>query len=335
MAAVPAAGLAGGCTGAATTTAATTTATPTATATAPPYQRQQVGFFRGIYEPRAESWQDLLKDANRLHADNINAVTISPPVLIPQRAGKRPRLILEGEAASAADMVDDFHLAGLAVHLAPTTISPDLSPQVDPIEPVLKQLDEDVLRWAETAEEKQVELFSPLSDYNLVLGTAAADRWSAAIVPRLREKYRGLLAAWVAPDPGNPPPPGLPHEFEQLSYRGYDYLMLDIYPRGDPYDQAAFLQYVDELLKRAALVAQRDGLKGVMVGGFGAWREPAGAGTVDGPVLGADGQAAMAGQFLDLSMPQTSGVFYLGWTLPGRGAKGYPVEETLKRAFSG
>mgnify|MGYP001620025458 CR=1 FL=1 len=294
-----------------------------------------VGYFKGIYEPRPESWQDLLADADRLHADNINTVTISPPVLISQRAGKRPRIILEGEAAAAADAIEAAHLAGFAVHLSPTTRSPDLSPKVDPIGPVLNQLGEDTLRWAAAAEEKQVEIFTPLSDFNLVLGTEAAAAWSQNIVTRIREKYSGLLVAKVVPDTGEPPPPGSPHGFEQLSYRGYDYLMLDILPQGAVFEQDAFNKYADEVLKRAALVAQRDGLKGVMVGEFGGWRGPAGAEKVEGPVLGAEGQAAMADQFLKLAMPQTAGAFYLGWTLPGRGAKGYPVEEALKKSFGG
>lgn len=305
----------------------------TATAATPPHQRLQVGYFKGIYEPRAESWQDLLADAGRLRADNINSVTISPPVLISQRAGKRPRIILEGEAAAAADATAAAHRAGFAVHLSLTTSSPDLSPRVDPIGPVLNQLSEDTLRWAESAEEEKVEIFTPLNDYNLVLGTEAAAAWSESIVPRIREKYNGLLAAKVVPDTDEPPPPGMPYGFEQLNYRGYDYLMLDILPQGTTFDQDAFNKYAGEVLKRAALVAQRDGLKGIMIGEFGGWREPAGAGKVEGPVLGAEGQATMAEQFLNLAKPQTAGAFYLGWTLPGRGAKGFPVEEALKKGF--
>lgn len=307
----------------------------TATAASPPHQRLQIGYFKGIYEPRAESWQDLLAAASRLRGDNINSITVSPPVLISQRAGKRPRIILEGEAAAAADAIDAAHQAGFAVHLSPTTSSPDLSPRVDPIAPVLSQLSEDTLHWAVVAEEGQVEIFTPLNDFNLVLGTEAAASWSQDIVPRIREKYSGLLAAKVVPDTGELPPPGSPHGFEQLSFRGYDYLMLDILPQGATFDQDAFNKYADEVLKRAALVAQRDGLKGIMVGEFGGWREPAGAGIVEGPALGAEGQAVMVEQFLQLARPQTDGAFYLGWTLPGRGAKDYPVEEALKKGFGG
>lgn len=323
-------GLAGGC----GQTPVVRTASAPAVTTVAPYERKPVGFYKGVSEPRAGSWQDLVGDGARLRADNINTVSLSPPVLISQRAGSRPRLILEGEAASASDITDDLHRAGFAVHLAPTTRSPDLKPQVDPTEAVLSQLNEDTLHWAKTAEDRQVEIFSPLSEYNLVLGTQAAAQWSEEILPQVRERYSGLLAAKVVPDIGNPPAAGMPHDFELLSYRGYDYLMLDIFPRGSAFNADTFNTYADDLLKRASLIAHRDGLKGVMVGEFGAWREATAAESGDGPILGAEGQAAMVEQFLKMAMPQVKGVFYQGWTLPGRGARGYPVEEVLKKAFS-
>jgi len=306
---------------------------PTQTSTPFFYQRKQVDFYRGIIEPRAQSWQDLVDDSKLLLADGFNAVAIQPPVLIPQRAGKRPRLILEGEAASASYIISELHEAGLAVHLAPTTKSPNLKTEIEPTEPVLNQLSNDTLKWAQTAEEKQVELFSPLSEYNLVLGTTAGEKWSQEILPKVREKYHGPVAAKVLPDLGDPPSPGSRHDFELMNYKGYDYLMLDIFPTGSNFNQEEFAAYVDDLLKRATVIAQRDGLKGVMVGEFGCWREAAGGETADGPQLGADGQAAVAAHFLDQVMPNTKGVFFQGWTLPGRGAKGYPVEEILKKYF--
>jgi hypothetical protein len=308
------------------------TSTQPRTSPAADYQRRIPEYFKGIDEPQADGWPDMVADASRLLEDGVNTVTVEPPVLIAHRAGKRPRLIMEGEAASARETIDKLHAAGLAVQLAPTTMTPDLNPQVDTTKAALEALDEDTLSWAETAESQQVELFSPLLDYNLVLGTEA-DSWSSSIVPRIREKYHGILVARVVADIGTPPP-GTPHDFKALHYQGYDYLMLDIYPQGDTYDQEAFSAYVDDVMKSAMEVAQRDGLKGVIVG-FGGWRETAVSGTVDGPLLGADGQAAMAASLLAQVMPQAKGVFFQGWTLPGRGARGYPVEDSLRTAFGG
>ena len=307
------------------------TAPDTATA---PYHRRQVDFYKGIAEPTPTDWDGMVRESDRLLDDGFNAVTLSPPIDITARLGGKPRIILEGQAASAEALTDDFHEKGLAVHISPTTKAAGLSQEVEPTDGTLEHLREDVVRWAQKAEERQAELFSPLSEYNLVLGTEAADRWSREVLPLIRERYHGPVAAKVAADLAEPPAAGNPHDFESLNYRGYDFLMVDIFPRDGSFDAAAFDLYVTDVLVRAAAVAQRDGLKGIMVGEFGAWREPAGLDAVAGPVLGEVGQAEMAGRFLAIAMPRTRGVFFQGWTLPGRGARDQPVEEVLKKNFN-
>lgn len=310
-----------------------TETTGTATATAPAYRRQALDFYKGIAEPRAIDWQGMVSEADRLLEDGFNTVTLSPPVLITPRAGGQPRVIMEGEAASAEMLTDDFHENGLAVYLAPTTSAAGFSEQIEPTDTVMAHLEEDARRWSDKAESKQAELFSPLSRYNLVLGTDAANRWSARVLPLVRSRFTGPVVAQAVADLDAPPPPGEAHDFEKLDLRGYDYLMLDIFPMGENYDAPAFDKYVSDVLSRAALVVKRDGLKGVMVE-FGAWREPAGVDPVDGPILGEQAQAEMADRFLKVAIPQTRGVFYHGWTLPGRGAENYQVEEILKIYFT-
>jgi len=311
-----------------------TATTPTATtSTAPAYQRQALSFYRGIDEPRYDAWQDLALDADRLRQDYFNTVTLSPPILITERAGGKPRVILEGEAGAVPGVVDRIHNAGMAVFITPTTVQAGFPPQIEPTESVLSQLTDDAIRWAGTAEEKQVELFSPLDEYNLVLGNDAANKWSAQVVPMLREKFHGGLVAKVVPDVDAPPAAGAPHDFEKLDYTGYDYLMLDVYPRGDTFSQDQFDAELADLLTRAEAVRARFGLKGVLLES-GAWREAAGVDTVDGPLLGDDGQALLAGHVLQLGAPRVAGIFWHGWTLPGRGARGYKSEDALKLGFA-
>ena len=330
----------GGCGGQGQTGA--TTATTATTVTAPPYQRRPVAFFKGLTEPRAEAWQDVVDDADsgRLKGDGFNTVTIEPPVLIAERGGGKPGVILEGQAASASTAIGRLHQAGIAVFVVPSTKSPGLNPQVDSSDAVLQQLNADVLKWAGMAQQQQAELFAPLDDYNLVLGTDAGDKWSRQIIAQVRQRFHGPIAAKVAPDLGPPPPPGYPHDFERLDYKGYDYLLLDVYPtmtdawRDGKFNQTAFTAYVDDLMVRAKAIEKRDGLKGVIIQ-FGAWREQAASETPDGPALGAAGQADMAARLLSQVMPQVKGVFFHGWTLPGRGAKGFPVEDTLSKFFGG
>lgn len=332
--AVPAATALAGC-GQAGTTSTTTVAPTTTISTLPVYHRRQIAFYRGVSEPRPESWQGMVNDKQELLGDGINAVAIDPPVLIAQRGGLLPREILTGEAANVPNITRQLHAAGLAVFLDPSTKSPGLSPSFEATAPILSELNDDAVKWADTAEKEQAELFAPLDDYNLVLGTAGANNWSKQVLPLIRQKYHGPLVAKVVPDlSGQPPAPGVPHDFEALDFHGYDYLMLDIYPCGAKFDQKAFSAYVEDVLDRAAAVARRDGLKGVMIGDFGAWRHDVTGLVRQGPLLSEQEQASMAAAFLMQVIPRTQGVFYHGWTLPGRGAKGHQVEGVLKKYFT-
>lgn len=315
-------------------TAAETTGATTQTATVPPYQRRAIDFFQGIAEPRADAWEDMTRETDRILGDGFNTVSLLPPVLTTERLGGKPRVIAEGQAALAEDSIDSFHEKGLAVYVAPTTRVAGFSEQVEPTEAALGHLTEDAVRWAGKAEDRQAELFAPLSRYNLVLGTDAANKWSAGTLPLVREKYHGPLAVEAVPDLVNAPPPGQIHDFERLDFRGYDYLLLDFFPHGGVSNASAFEYYVADVLDRANAVAQRDGLKGVMIGELGCWREPAGADTVDGPLFNGAEQADLARRALDSALPRTRGVFWYGWTLPGRGARDFPVEDELKKRFT-
>ncbi len=307
----------------------------TATGTVPTYKRQPVPFYRGIDEPRAGAWQDLVFDQERLLRDGFNTVILSPPVLISQRAGGKPRIILEGEAGSVPGLTDALHQAGMAVFISPTTTATGLKPEIEVSDANLSHLTEDARRWAGIAEEKQAELFSPLAEFNLALGTDTANQWSALTLPLVRDKFKGKVVARVVPQIGEPTATAPEqYDFEKLSYRGYDLLMLDIYPREKAFDLARFEAEVDDVLNRASIIAARDGLRGVLVE-FGSWREEGGGEVMDGPALGPEGQAQVTGSSMQLAQSRVGGMFWRGWTLPGRGAKGYDVEEVLRRGFGG
>jgi hypothetical protein len=320
-----------------TMTTASTSTVEAVTVAKPAYVRQHPDLYLGVTEPRSMALNDMARDADQLSGDNINTAGVLPPVLINERAGGWPRVILDGEAQAAKSSIDDFHDKGLAVFLSTTTESPGLSSTIEPSHANFLHLNEDVLSWADTAEEKQVELFAPLCRYNQKLGAEAADTWSVSILPKIRMAYSGDIAAWVAPDPTTVWVAGKPHEFERLDFRGYDYLMVDIFPQGKVFNAVAFSTYVNDVLTRAQTIAARDGLKGVIFT-FGSWREEAGADTVDGPLFGAAGQARIAEDVLKtinetVPGPEIRGIFFNGWTLPGRGAKGYIVEDTLRRMY--
>jgi hypothetical protein len=327
---------AGGC--GQTATVASTGQTATATVTRPDYVRQEPGYFRGVIEPRNMALSDMFRDTDRLLDDGFNAVGILPPALASQRAGGQPRVILDGYALVAEGSIDDFHSRGVAVFVSPSIDSPGLSSIIEPTDANLEQLRVDALRWAQKAQDKQVELFAPLCRYNQILGAQAAGAWSANVLPQIKKIYGGEIAAWVTPDPSGPPAAGVPHGFEGLNYHGYDYLLIDVFPQDNEFDVVNYTAYVNDIIASADRVAARDGLKGVMIA-FGGWREPAGVDETDGPVLGAEGQAAAAEVVVSaagaqMPAPGVSGLFYRGWTLPGRGLRDFPVEQKLKELFS-
>lgn len=306
------------------------TGAETQTATATPYQRRTLDFYKGLAEPRPEDWEDMARETDRILGDGFNAVALLPPALITERLGGRPRVIAEGQASLAEDSIDGFHEKGLAVYVVPTTRVAGFTEQVQPTPQTLEHLTNDAVRWAGKAELHQAELLAPLSRCNSVLGTDAARNWSGKVLPLMREKYSGPIAIEVVPDIQGPPADGQLHDFERLDYRGYDYLLVDIFPMGGIYDATAFEAYVKDILLHAAALAQRDGLKGFMIGELGAWREAAGVDTVDGPFLSPADQADMAQRVIQAAKPVSQGIFWYGWTLPGRGARDFPVEETLK-----
>lgn len=310
-----------------------TTPETVTTSTAAPYQRQAIPFYKGITEPRPTAWKEMANDYERLRRDGFNIVTLSPPVLITQRAGGLPRVILEGAAGSVPGNAEDLHREGFGIFISPTTDAAGFEPQLETSDAILKQLTEDTVQWAETAEASQAELFAPLADYNLALGTETANRWSAEVLPLIRQKYKGDIVARAVPDVNmTVKGAGAVHDYELLDFRGYDYLMLYIQPYGSTFDPARFDLYADEMIKQANAIAQRDGLKGVIVE-FGGWREEAGVDTVDGPVLGEGGQAVLAERMIQIALPQTKGIFWRGWTLPGRGARGHMVEDSLRMGW--
>jgi hypothetical protein len=293
------------------------------------YSRQKVEFFKGITDPSAAEWEEMVRDSDTLKKTGFNGAGLSPPVLITARAGGRPRVIFEGEASLAEGSIDSFHDRGFAVYVAPTTRIAGFSEEVDATDATLDHLTEDAVKWAGIAEAHQAELFCPLSRYNLVLGTEAANRWSDDILASVKVKYRGPLAAEAVADIGSPPAPGEPHDFEKLDLKGYDFLLLDLFPRGEIYADASFEAYVNDVLARAAAVVQRDGLEGFMIGQFGARRDGTDPEAIAGPVLTEEQQARAAEICLKAALPRVNGFFYYGWSAPGWGAQSYAVEQIL------
>lgn len=302
----------------------------------PPPERQTIDYFQGITEPRSTDLDTLLAAAGQLRDDGFNAVTLEPTVLIDQRVGGKLRVILDGSAMTVRDLAGKFRGEGMAVLLAPTTASPGFEETISIEDTILEHLTEDTLKWADAAEVNNVEMFAPLSRCNLALGTDACHGWLQEVLPQVKERYHGLLAAKVVADIEDQPLNGGPHDFESLDYTGYDYLVVDVHPWGHIYEAERFRAYAIDVIDRAQAIAARDGLKGVIIGDLrlGRIREEAGW-MQTGTWLNEEQQAEAADMVLDIAAERTNGIFFYGWSLATYGARDYPVEDILVKHFSG
>jgi hypothetical protein len=309
------------------------TKTETESTPVPEHKRMQVDFYKGVTEPRSDDMQNLILDAERILGDGFNTVAVEPPVLITARAGGNPRVILEGEAISTDSLIDALHEKGLAVHLAPTTASPGFQEKVDPDELTYNRLIEEAVAWAETAETRQVELYSPLSRANKVLGTDAAGRWLKDALPQVRASYSGPIAAKVVADIDTAPAAGGRHDFEMLDYDGYDFLMLDITPLDETYNEEDFTDYTSSVMERAEAIVERDQLKGLIIGDLRLERIDQYDSSTDQMIPGETSQAKTTDKVLELVKPRVDGVFFYGWSHVNSGARGFWVEDILIKHF--
>jgi hypothetical protein len=316
-----------------TTTNTTTTAEPEEEQV---HTRIEIDFYQGINEPRSADWDYIIIDSNRLQQNGFNTVTLEPPVLINERAGGKPRVILEGAAIVTPGLIDNIHEKGFAIFLSPTTAGPGFEESVTLDDVMLERLTEDTLEWAATAEADQVELFTPLSRCNLVLGTDSCRAWLQQVLPAVKQRYSGPVAAKVVADIEQTPIPGGIHDFELLDYRGYDFLMVGIHPWGHIYNEERFRSYVIDVLDRAEAVAMRDGLQGVIISDLRLPRNTDEEVKLEtGTWINEQQQAEITDMVMALSLPRVSGFFYYGWSLAGYGARGFPVEDVLIKYYGG
>ncbi|NOZ76449.1 MAG: hypothetical protein GXO65_01975 [Euryarchaeota archaeon] len=82
-----------------------------------------------------------------------------------------------------------------------------------------------VLRWAEFAEENDVEMFAPGVEMSIIMDADEAGEWLRAILPRIREVYTGQVAVIEHPYLGRP---DLLDAHD--AFAGYDCLGMTVFP---------------------------------------------------------------------------------------------------------
>ena len=171
------------------------------------------------------------------------------------------------------DNIQTAHRHGLKVAL--TVITPSILEEED-----VEELNSQIIEYARLAEEYDVELFAPMAEPPNTIKTGS---WRQEILSRIKEVYNGEIF-WSAAGPG------LPNE-EQMSqiseqppgdFVGYDYIGFStlFFPSEilNPEERLQFdymltledySQYVEGAIDYMSIVAERDGVKGVIITEFG------------------------------------------------------------------
>jgi hypothetical protein len=302
-----------------------------------------VEYVKGVWEPMAPFM--FILDADRVKGDGINTISIGPYAFNPVTSFLSKPII--GATIKRA------HQKGLAVHLAPVSWGPGFSAD-DPRPEMESLLTEMAVDWAKFAERYRVEFYSPQNEPDVVLGAEGAEKWAKEILPEVKEHYSGTtvlklgmimveedvelegkyllkFATWGEYDQERVVWVAFPKS------SGWDYLMVDIFPPDETDRLEEFPKDLARYLEAANDWAEIQGNRGVMIGEFAYPRDKTTLFGIDdimpGMVVTPEEQAQRTGEYLETAIPNTEGVIYCGWVLPGYSLKGYPVEKVVKDKF--
>ena len=213
-------------------------------------------FFQAS-DPLSESWFE-------------NFEKTSPPELV-----KRVREVLLIEKELIIANIQTAHRNGLKVGL--TMSSPSGMEDVD-----LEALNSKIVEYATLAEEYDVELFAPMNEPEVILGSDTG-RWRQEILPKIKAVYHGDIV-WKGTGPGLPDKTRTANMAKQSpgDFAGYDYigfsLMFIPKERLTPEEQLNYAdmltledysQHVELAIDYGLALAERDGVKGLMITEFG------------------------------------------------------------------
>jgi hypothetical protein len=112
----------------------------------------------------------------------------------------------------------------------------------------LDEMEKLALKWAQIAEQNNVEIFSPANEIFLFVGTKRANQWHDEILPELRQLYKGELCPrglqFYRYDPLSKEPVEM--ENIQFDFSGWDYVTSDFYYDGIQDEKEAAIERLNE-----------------------------------------------------------------------------------------
>ena len=249
-----------------------------------PAPSTKVRVYKGIWTPTlfTKNTRKLASDMKKLKALGMNTVFFQgfPPQMehclegIPpdSKLAKKVKEIIPIQEELMISNIQTAHKNGLKVALTMGKCSGGMGLEdwVD-----LEAWNAKVIEYAKLAEEHEVELFAPMNEPEVLFGPSASATWGQEILPKIKEVYHGKII-WkggapgdIEPDPGNP---------NLTNFSGYDYLGFTLGIGSGPGTLEMFSRNIDNELDTMLSLAERDGVKGVMITEFygrlpGDWEE--------------------------------------------------------------
>lgn len=281
-----------------------------------PKERNYVSYMKGVWEPALP--YTMRGDIKRIKEDNINIISLGPPIHAPAFVIKILKIPLMGVIKAAKK-------EGIAIHIAPQAFGPG-PPNPDAVDD--KKLEEytaKILEWAEFSEKYGVEYFSPLNEPDIVMHSERAIEWQNNLLPEIRKIFSGkIIAKW-----------GEANIEHVRASKEFDEVMVDIFPPDEKKELEEFYVELENTVKDTSKEAKNLNLK-IMIGEFAIpiYKPEMSAAIMPGSIVSKEEQAEFTAKYLDIVMPYYDGVLYCGWSLSGYGMKGNPVEQVIKEKFS-
>ena len=286
-----------------------------------PTERNYVTYMKGVWEPDYIcALPFMAKDMKRIKDDNINTISLGPPVHVPGPINLVMKPIVLGIVKAAKK-------EGLAVHIAPQAMGP-FPPNPDAVDKrKLEKYTARVLGWAEFSEKYGVEYFSPLSEAACCLHKDRAIEWQNKLLPELRKRFSGkIYTKWAGCDTSE--------SIELIrASKDFDGVMFDFFPPDEKEQLEEFYIELEEKVKATSQEAKRLNLS-IAIGEFAIPTSFPFAEMMPGPVVSKEKQAEFTAKYFDIVMPFYDGVIYCGWLLDESRMKGNPVEQVIKEKFA-
>ncbi len=240
----------------------------------------EVQIYKGIWAPMI-IFQDkdyLSSNLQELKDMGVNALFVlaTPPFteadfkeieeILSLEVVEKVREILPVEKEVIINIIQTAHNNGLKVGL--TMGNPPAPENVD-----LEAINSKIIEYAELAEEYDVELFAPMDEAEKIFPENIGE-WRQEIIQKIKEVYHGDVV-WKGAGVGLPSEPRTEENLRNLAesppgdFAGYDYIGNGIMLSPEEYTLEEYSQYVEEVLKFYAALAERDGCKGLIISEFG------------------------------------------------------------------